>query len=266
MKQTIDFMSAHLLDRKNALRPMPVRFFVSGEEKWHECTSFPPGEARKKNLFLNPGQKLLDRPPKEETSASYIYDPADPTPNVGGAIFAFLGAGPQDNRQLEARPDVLAFTSAPLKSPLTIVGRIRTRLFVRSSLQYTDFFARICDVDKNGVSTNICDAIIRLVPGKVAPDQNDVMRIEFYLHTTAHTFPGGHAMRLQVSSGAHPRFARNLGTDEPIGSATRMQKARQELFFGPNYQSSITLPVMDLGQTTTITNGKHRLPGTAPSP
>ncbi len=252
LKQTIAFMDAHLLQKKNSLRSMPVKFYVSGTEEWHECLTFPPAVAKERTLFLTPSKQLLLAPVNQGNTARYIYDPSNPTPNVGGAIFAFLGAGAQDNKHLETRPDVLIFTSVPVEKNLTIVGNIKVKIFVKSSLQNTDFFTRICDVDKNGVSINICDAIIRLTPDKVTPDDMGVMEIELLLHTTAHTFLGGHCIRLQISSGAHPRFARNLGTNEPIGSATKMQTAQQELFFGSNYPSSITLPIMDLEQASGI--------------
>ncbi len=246
LKQTIAFMSAHLLNQKNSMRSMPVKFHISGLDRWHECLTFPPREALDKMLFLTPDKKLTNRIIPRSKNLSYTYDPSDPTPNVGGAIFAFLGAGAQDNSQLEARSDVLIFTSEPMVKNLTIVGNIKVKLFVRSSLAYTDFFARICDVDKNGVSTNICDAIIRLTPGKISADHMGIIEIDLSLHATAHAFLPGHCIRLQVSSGAHPRFARNLGTNEPIGSATRMQSAEQEVFLGSKYPSCINLPVVEL--------------------
>jgi len=246
LKQTISFMSAHLMDEKNTMRSNPVKFFISGLERWHECVSFPPKEPIEKTMFLATKGQLSNHKSQTEGSENYIYDPKKPTPNIGGAIFAFIGAGAQDNKELEARDDVLIFTSSPRHENLCIVGKVKVKLFVRSSLQNTDFFVRLCDVNEKGVSINICDGIIRLTPEKFNPDKNSVIELELDLHNTAHTFLAGHCIRLQVSSGAHPRFARNLGTSEPIGSATEMKKAEQQIFYGQNYPGAITLPVYEL--------------------
>ena len=59
----------------------------------------------------------------------------------------------------------------------------------------------------------------------------------------AHGFGGGHRRRVQVSSGAHPRFARNPGTGEPLGTATRLVAADQAVLHDPEHPSAIVLPV-----------------------
>ncbi len=243
LSQTISWMSAHLLDEQDALRKKPVRIYISGCEKWHESESFPPAPVSPETLFLREGGFLGSEPGAAPCPGTFRYDPADPTPNLGGAIFAFVGAGARDNEKLETRADVLTFTSAPLHADLTMIGSAQVEIFVRSSLEHTDFFVRLCDVDLHGVSTNISDAIMRMLPGKFVPDADGVSKLEFSLHASAHMFRKGHRIRLQVSSGAHPRFARNLGTNEPIGSATRMVAADQEIFHGYKYPSAVSLPV-----------------------
>ena len=60
---------------------------------------------------------------------------------------------------------------------------------------------------------------------------------------TAHRFRAGHRIRVQVASGAHPRFIRNLGTDEPLATATKMRVANQAIFHDPRYPSGIVLPL-----------------------
>jgi len=250
LRQTISWMSAHLLEQHNALRKKPVRLYISGTNEWREYLSWPIAIKENCKLYLGRRNTLAPQPLSASAAsapASYIYDPRDPTPNVGGAIFAFIGAGAQDNKELEARKDVLIFSSAPLKNDLTMIGNAIVRLYVRSSLENTDFFARLCDVDKKGVSRNISDAIIRLTPGKFECDATGIIALDLKLHASAHTFKQGHRIRLQVSSGAHPRFARNFGTDEPIGSATTMVSAHQQVFHDPEHQSALTLPIVELG-------------------
>ncbi|MBE0580588.1 CocE/NonD family hydrolase, partial [Devosia sp.] len=161
----------------------------------------------------------------------------DPTPNIGGNMFAFTGAGPVDNAPRESRTDVLSYTSEPLTEDLTIIGQTQVTLHARASIPHADFFLRLCDVGLDGISINICDGLIRVTPQ--TPVQADgSWRLGFTLHAAAHSFRAGHRLRLQVSSGAHPRYARNLGTDEPVGTATTMVANDVDII-----DASIGLPV-----------------------
>ena len=80
----------------------------------------------------------------------YRYDPADPTPNLGGAKMGD-DAGAVDNRPLERRSDVLVFSTPPLHADLTIVGPVQAELYVGTDRPSTDFFVRLCDVDRTGL-------------------------------------------------------------------------------------------------------------------
>jgi putative CocE/NonD family hydrolase len=152
---------------------------------------------------------------------------------------------PTDNRQLEARSDVLTYTAAPLEDDLDVIGPVRAELFVRSSLEHTDFFARLCDVDAQGKSLNVCDALLRVVPGQQPITADGCLRVTIDLWPTAHRFRRGHRVRLQVSSGAHPRYARNTGSGEPLASATRLVVANQLIYHDPDHPSSIELSICD---------------------
>jgi putative CocE/NonD family hydrolase len=151
---------------------------------------------------------------------------------------------PTDNRQLEARPDVLTYTTAPLEHDLDVIGPVQAELFVRSSLEHTDFFARLCNVDPKGTSLNVCDALLRVSPGQPGDAADGCLRVTIDLWPTAHRFRRGHRMRLQVSSGAHPRYARNTGSDEPLASAIRLVVADQLIYHDPDHPSGIVFSVL----------------------
>ena len=105
-------------------------------------------------------------------------------------------------------------------------------------------FVRLCDVDTDGRSTNVCDGIQRViarVAGRAHCDGTQAVRVSLW--PTAQCFRAGHRIRVQISSGAHPRFARNLGTGEPIAGATTMRVAHQTLHHDPHHPSAIILPV-----------------------
>jgi putative CocE/NonD family hydrolase len=148
-----------------------------------------------------------------------------------------------DNRSLEARPDVLTYTSAPLAGDLELAGEVVADLFVSSSREHTDFFARLCDVAPAGTSVNICDALLRLAPGRPERQPDGTIRVRIPLWPAAHRFRRGHRLRLQVSSGAHPRYARNPGTGDPLGTAVRLVPARQQVCHDPGHPSALILPV-----------------------
>ena len=165
----------------------------------------------------------------------------DPTPSVGGRILA-NSAGQRDNRALEARDDVLTFTTQPLRKPVEVQGGVRVRLVVESDNPYADLFVRLCDVEPNGKSVNITDRLVRLDPAPGEEPRTGSRTVELTLVETAHRFRAGHRIRLQVSGGAHPRYARNLGTGEPLGEATRGVPTTHRICVGGATPSSITLP------------------------
>jgi putative CocE/NonD family hydrolase len=161
---------------------------------------------------------------------------------VGGAAMS-ANAGPKDQRALEARPDILVYTSAVLDHDLEVIGPVRAELFVKSSLEHTDFFARVCDVDPSGRSINISDALVRLVPGRPGRESDGTLRASVDLWPTAYRFKRGHRIRAQVSSGAHPRWARNPGSGEPLATAKTLCAADQAVFHDPAHPSAVILPV-----------------------
>lgn len=154
-------------------------------------------------------------------------------------------AGAKDNRRLEQRGDVLTYTSAVLTEDVEVIGPVCAQIVVRSSRDHTDLFARLCDVDGRGRSINLCDGIRRLTADDPPTDHNGTRRVHIDLVATAHQFRAGHRIRLQISSGAHPRLVRNPGTGDPLATATDLRPADQEIFHDPAHPSFLTLPTAD---------------------
>jgi putative CocE/NonD family hydrolase len=242
LQEGLVWFDAHLKGDRRRLRGKPVRLYVMGAEEWREMESWPP-PAQETRFFLQEDERLsLEKPDADSPPDHYRYDPADPTPAVGGSLL-MPPAGPADNRALEARPDVLCYTTSPLANDLDVIGSVRLELYVRSSLAHTDFFGRLCDVYPDGRSINVCDGLFRVEPGKGQPGPDGTLCITIDLWSTAYRFQQGHCLRLQVSSGAHPRWSRNLGTGEPIGHGTRMMVAEQTIYHGRTSPSALILPI-----------------------
>src|SRR6266516_1626237 len=116
---------------------------------------------------------------------------------INSSIFIKLTIPPKDNRRLEARADVLVYTSTVLEQDVEIIGPVMADLYVRSSLNHTDFFARLCVVEPSGKSINVCDGILSLTPGCPAPEADGSLRIQISLWPTAYRFRCGQRIRIQ---------------------------------------------------------------------
>lgn len=243
VKSGLNWFDAHLKSDCSRLREKPVRIYVMGLNEWREVEKWPP-PVFETPFFLYPEARLMPEAPVSDSSLDrYRYDPADPTPAVGGAFLDRKGAGPKDNRLLEARHDVLCYTTPPLVNDVEVIGPVRLVLFVKSNLAHADFFARLCHVDTKGRSVNVCDGLFRIEPGKGELQPDGSLRIEVDMWATAYRFQRGHRFRLQVSSGAHPRWSRNLGTGAPLGTGTHMDVAEQAIYHDAKHPSVLILPI-----------------------
>jgi putative CocE/NonD family hydrolase len=175
--------------------------------------------------------------------STFYYDPADPTPSLGGAVLAANKAGRVDNRPVEARRDVLVFTGEPVETPLDLVGEVSATIHVHGEPEFFDVFVRLCDVDPRGRSWNVCDGLVRVVPGRFPRDADGVTRVVVPMYPTAYRLAPGHRMRIQVTGGSHPRWARNPGTGEPLGSAVTLRGGRRWVFHDAARPSSVSFTV-----------------------
>ncbi|MCX5357929.1 CocE/NonD family hydrolase [Streptomyces sp. NBC_00124] len=226
-----------------------VLLFVMGVNQWREETEWPLSRAVDTDFHLRADGRLTpEPPPAAEQAEQFTYDPMDPVPTTGGALLMGGGLlntdefrpGPLDQAAVEAREDVLVFTTDPLTEDVEVTGRVRAVLFAATDGPSTDWVARLCDVDENGVSLNVADGIVRVraaAPGEAAEHVVD-------LWSTSIVFKAGHRIRVQVTSGNFPRWDRNLNTGEPEESATTARAARQQLFHDPARPSRIVLPVV----------------------
>ena len=156
MQETVGFGLAYARGEEPARRAA-VRLYMMGEEAWRDFDSWPPPGYAASRFHLRPGGILAGEPPPESEPGRYRYDPADPTPAVGGVRLSGK-AGRVDNAALEARADVLTYTTEPLSQDTEVIGDVSAEIWFRSSLPFADVFVRLCDVDPRGRSRNVCDA------------------------------------------------------------------------------------------------------------
>lgn len=176
-----------------------------GTGEWRELSAWPPA-AVPVAWYPHPDGGLSREPPQTRTAAGTVrYDPSDPTPSVGGSGLA-QKAGMRDNRALERRGDVLVFTSPPLTEAIEVIGAVAAEILADPGgpAPSATLFVRLCDVDERGRSRNVCDGIARVIG---ADPGSPPTAVTIAMSSTAHRFRPGHRIRVQISGGAHPRFA-----------------------------------------------------------
>lgn len=224
LRESLDWLGTHLGGAPSQ-RSSPVRIHLSGpsqDPRWLDLPDWPPAMPDAV-LYLGPDRRLSDTAPAPGDSATFVYNPGDPTPTVGGRLLSPVG-GYRDDTSLARRADVLTFTSPSLPTDLYVVGAPVLGLEHSCTTPHNDLFVRISQVDEDGSSRNVSDGYLAS-----APDAGAV-RIE--LDPVAWTFAAGSRIRVLIAGGSHPRFLRNLGTGEPVVSATTFTTARHTVHFG----------------------------------
>ena len=252
------FFDQHL---RGAPAPAPdpaVRYFVMGANAWREAEAWPPPEASELRLHLRSGGAansargdgaLAEQAPAAgEPADRYVYDPQRPVPTEGGCLLqAPIGqAGPRDQRAIEARDDVLCYTSEPLTEPLTVAGPVSVELWAVTDAHDTDWTAKLVDVHPDGLALGLCDGIRRASfrdslsePAPVTPGEPTRYAIE--LSSVAYRFAPGHRVRLEVSSSNYPRFDANPNTGEASWKAVETRPALQQVLHDDAHASALRL-------------------------
>ncbi|MGW0158288.1 CocE/NonD family hydrolase [Mycobacterium sp. NPDC003323] len=223
IRETLDWLGAHLNRSREPSRG-PVRIHVHNGfgDGWVDLPDWPPAGPTRV-LYPHTGGALGEAPGDGESS--FTYQPAHPTPTIGGRLLS-PDSGYRDDSVLAERADVLAFTGEPLSHDLYLVGTPVIELAHRADNPHHDVFVRISEVTGNGRSHNVTDGYRRYTRDSDA----DVISIE--LDAVAHRFAAGSRIRVLVAGGSHPRYARNLGTGEPVASGTAMRPATHTVSHG----------------------------------
>jgi putative CocE/NonD family hydrolase len=235
----------------------PIRLFVMGTNQWRDEYEWPLARTRYTPYYFHSYGKanslrgdgiLSPEAPSEEPADHYRYDPADPVPTCGGNTL-IIPVGVKDQREVEARQDVLVYTGEPVEKPLEVTGPLKVVLYISSSAPDTDFTAKLVDVRPDGYAQNIADGILRAryreslyTPKLLTKDE--VYELTIDLWATGHVFLPGHRLRVEISSSNFPRFDRNLNTGGEQATGTTFQVAEQTVFHNQRFRSHVLLPVI----------------------
>jgi putative CocE/NonD family hydrolase len=246
---------------QNEFAEKPVKIFVMGTNQWRSEDGWPLANARSTKYFLHSAGKanslrgdgsLSTMAAHSEKFDQFVYDPANPVPTIGGPLCCdsnHLKPGPFDQRSVEARDDVLVYSTVPFAQDTEVTGQISLELYAKSSAVDTDFTAKLVDVGPDGFAQNLTEGIIRAryresqeKPALINPGQ--VYKFTVDLWSTSNVFRKGHLLRLEISSSNFPRFDRNLNTGEDAAAAQRYVAATNTIYHDAEHPSALILPVV----------------------
>jgi hypothetical protein len=249
-------------DNKILEKTPRVRYFTMGLNKWQTSETWPPEGAQPMTLYLGSQSKanslygdgsLAAAAPNADAPDGFTYDPMNPVPSYGGNVCCTGNAvtgGALDQRKMEARADILVYTSEPLKEGLEVSGSMDATLYVSSDAKDTDFTVKVLDVYPDGTAYNLDETIQRLRyrDGYDKPlvwmEPGKVYKVALQPMTTSNYFAAGHRIRIEVSSSNFPRFDRNLNTGGNNYDETKPVTAHNSVHHSRQYPSQITLSVV----------------------
>lgn len=250
-------------ERTGLLDTLPrVRYFTMGANKWQTADTWPPEGAKPLTYYLSSGGKanslngdgiLTTKPPAKDTPDAFTYDPMHPVPSYGGNVCCTGNAvqgGSFDQRKMEARDDILVYTSEPLETATEVSGPVELTVYLSSDAKDTDVTVKLIDVHPDGRAYNLDETIqrVRYREGYEKPpvfmEPGKVYKVTLSPMVTSNLFAAGHRIRIEVSSSNFPRFDRNMNTGGNNYDETTGKVARNSIHHSRQYPSSLTLTVV----------------------
>jgi putative CocE/NonD family hydrolase len=225
----------------------PVKIFVMGENKWREEAAWPLARAKQTGDGV-----LVAAGSSAPVSDTFVYDPANPAPTVGGPLCCdgtHEPAGPRKQNEVEARKDVLVYSTAALEADTEVTGPVKLNLWATTSAADTDFTAKLVDVMPDGSAYNVTEGILRAryrnsTAKAELPEAGKPYEYTIDLWSTSTVFLKGHRIRLEVSSSNFPRFDRNPNTGKTLADSTEFVKATNTVLHDKTHPSALILPVV----------------------
>jgi putative CocE/NonD family hydrolase len=215
---------------------------------------------------MTSGSLTKSAPTGAEPPDHYVYDPQNPPSNWMSfdqmKQFEDVQSYPYDFKDIEARPDVVKFTSAALEQDLTIAGNVMLVLYASTDVRDTDWWVHLSDVDSTGQSVRLTRAVMRArfrdgddtvhhVFGAnyehetlLSGDLNDVVRYDISLRAIANTFRKGHRIRIAIMNALDNDAFPNSNTGKNEATVTETVIGRMAIHHSAGYASHIVLPVL----------------------
>jgi predicted acyl esterase len=242
-----------------------VTYYTMGLNKWQTSDVWPPAAAAPMTLYLSSGGRansltgdgtLTAAAPAMDKPDTFSYDPMNPVMSYGGNVCCTGNAvtgGAFDQRRMEARNDILVYTTEPFKEGIELSGPIEPTLYVSSDVKDTDFTVKVLDVYPDGRAYNLDESIqrMRYRNGYDKPltwmEKDKVYAVTLQPLNTSNYFAPGHRLRIEVSSSNFPRFDRNMNTGGKNYDETTGLVATNVVHHSKQYPSHVTISVIKGG-------------------
>ncbi|MBI4503528.1 MAG: CocE/NonD family hydrolase, partial [Gemmatimonadetes bacterium] len=256
------------MDYRMLGKPRPnypnVMYFVPVKNEWRRADVYPLPSTQYTKYYLESGGKantlngdgvLRTTSPGKGTADEFVYDPANPVPTLSSRTAGNRGgipSGAVDYRPVEARPDVLVYTSSPLQEGVEITGPVTATIHFSTDVPDTDLSVKLLDVYPDGRSLILTEGIgrARFRSSYSKPELLEAGKtyaIEVELFPTSNYFEAGHRIRVEVTSSDFPNFGRNLNTGKNNETTTEMRVAHTRVLHSSAAPSHIVLPVIPSG-------------------
>ena len=262
------FLAYYLKGKGNLDQPEALTF-RTGANEWVRHDAWPPKRnvAGRRLYFQADGKLSFEQPPPTPAEAfdSYISDPANPVPYRPRPIDVHAGWTTwlvEDQRFVDHRPDVLSWTSDPLKDDVVVSGKIVANLFASTTGTDSDWIVKLIDVypekyqpdpKMGGYQLMIAGDVLRgryhsgfEKPVPIVP--NSVTRYEIGFPANDHVFLKGHRIMVHVQSSWFPVIDRNPQRFVPnifLAKESDFQRATQRVFRSGQHASYIAMPVVE---------------------
>ena len=244
-----NFLNYYLLDAPNSWDTTSmITYYEMGNDVWHTTNNATIDIATNDVLYLDQNEKLISG--NGASSSSFICDPNNPSPTLGGATLNIaLDQGPYNQTSLLSRNDLTPFSTEVLPEDVSVTGRIGLDLYIESDQPDGDIAVRLIDEYPDGRNMLITDGIrrMRFRNGYTQSDEvfmspGQVYPIHIDLPFTNYTWLAGHKLKIIVSGNHASRWNVNLQNGGAMYTAGTANTANISIHHNGTYPSSITLP------------------------
>ena len=247
------YLDEHVRGKAPDQAPAPVRIFVMGANEWRDEQAWPPDSARTHEFHLasaghansrfGDGRLLTEPVRDEQPPDEWTHDPDRPVPFITGEGSGQIG-GPDDYLGVEARGDVLVYSTEPLAEPVELIGPVTLVAHVATSAADTDVMAKLIDVHPGGFAQRLCDGLVRLryrngMTRAEPVTPGEVYEVRVALWDTCVRIEAGHQIRVEVASSALPKYDVNLGTGGDMITETAGVTATNRIWHTPSRPSRL---------------------------
>jgi len=265
----LKWLNYWLKGEKNDVVDQPrVTVAVMGSSQWAKSDRWPLPELNNvtyrlasrngANSLFGDGELTASKVGPREFD-ELVSNPNYPVPSRGGGCCDPDVA--QDQTSVEARNDVLVYTTEEFRQGQAVVGEIGVKLYVSADVRDADLALKLVDLYPDGRAFNLYDTMLRLRyrEGFNSPSMmkdGEVYEVNIEGLITSNFFAAGHRLRIEIAGSNFPNFERNLQTGGDNFNETQSITGRIRIHHSEKYPSGVVFPVCATCVKSTVESTK----------